>query len=323
MSKKKIRTTTPEKLLEFAIESMDRTVDTLDGKSVLDPNFSDWAEEMNLLNAADVGEWISNQHFKDSFFKMVEYLELDCWDFEEGLLLLASLSPTGAIVDFGCENYAGAKLKKVKVNLAQPLDIDKDLYFYPSRTEVFETVQELKEKIKNRKQLKIAANQLESLQKELKFWEKTTNDLEVKGVWRLLAHYESKLSTIYRLWLGTDHPEGKLPKEYFVTWAVERQIELPWLKWAQEHGFFTDISSTPGEYEPGINNKITSTYLADLQSRADHLVTKFPEWKKTQDKVQNTGNLIYWIKEETSSNTREADILKTALAEKFPELKKK
>jgi hypothetical protein len=68
---------------------------------------------------------------------------------------------------------------------------------------------------------------------------------------------------------------------------------------------------------------ITSKYLNELQSRVSHLEKKFPNWVSSTKVVQNTGNLIEWIKSETNSNTREAEIIKTALIEIIPELKKR
>jgi hypothetical protein len=77
-------------------------------------------------------------------------------------------------------------------------------------------------------------------------------------------------------------------------------------------------------YRPNIaNSGITSEYLGDLQSRVDHLAKKYPKWKESQRKVQNSGNLIEWIMSETKSKTREAEIIKVALIEKIPELKKR
>jgi hypothetical protein len=67
---------------------------------------------------------------------------------------------------------------------------------------------------------------------------------------------------------------------------------------------------------------ITSKYLNELQIRINHLEKKFPQWRTTQKIVQNAGNLQDWIKTETGSDTREVELIKKALIEIFPELKK-
>jgi hypothetical protein len=81
----------------------------------------------------------------------------------------------------------------------------------------------------------------------------------------------------------------------------------------------SDEISTIGVVGGGINSKV----LTDLQNRINHLEKKFPEWRKTQKKVQNVGNLQDWIKAETGSDTREVEMIKKALIEIFPELKKR
>ncbi len=69
--------------------------------------------------------------------------------------------------------------------------------------------------------------------------------------------------------------------------------------------------------------KKLNPYLSELQLRIDDLALKFPSWSANERVIQNTGNLIEWIQRETKSNSREAEIIKTALIEVFPELKKR
>ena len=69
--------------------------------------------------------------------------------------------------------------------------------------------------------------------------------------------------------------------------------------------------------------KKLNPYLSELQLRIDDLAFKFPSWSANERVIQNTGNLIEWIQRETNSNSREAEIIKTALIEIFPELKKR
>ena len=72
-----------------------------------------------------------------------------------------------------------------------------------------------------------------------------------------------------------------------------------------------------------IHIKKLNPYLSELQLRIDDLALKFPSWSANERVIQNTGNLIEWIQRETNSNSREAEIIKTALIEVFPELKKR
>ncbi len=71
------------------------------------------------------------------------------------------------------------------------------------------------------------------------------------------------------------------------------------------------------------SKKGRSSYLQGLQRQGDLLAEKYPSWSSSENTVQNTGNLMDWIKAETSCTEREAEIYKKILAEIFPELKKR
>jgi hypothetical protein len=129
--------------------------------------------------------------------------------------------------------------------------------------------------------------------------------------------HAKQLGQLRRLWKSGEHANRNTPS-YFIKWALNKGHEISWLDWAQEQGFFTDIAIPDND-----GSSITSEYLKDLQRRVNHLERKYPNWESATKVVQNTGNLIEWIKTESNSNTREAEIIKTALFEVIPELKKR
>lgn len=90
-------------------------------------------------------------------------------------------------------------------------------------------------------------------------------------------------------------------------------------RFVNEHSVNIETSTTPTT----VGGDITSKYLSELQIRINHLEKKFPQWKASQKIVQNAGNLQDWIKAETGSDTREVEMIKKALIEIFPELKKR
>lgn len=63
-----------------------------------------------------------------------------------------------------------------------------------------------------------------------------------------------------------------------------------------------------------------SPYWQELTKIAYKAIQKYPEWKKSQKKVQITANLNEWIKE-FGINTREADVVKKILSDFYEELR--
>ena len=63
----------------------------------------------------------------------------------------------------------------------------------------------------------------------------------------------------------------------------------------------------------------TSPYWRDLTQLASQAIQKYPEWKKSQRKIQITGNFMEWLNN-LGANTREADIIKKILSDFYEEL---
>jgi hypothetical protein len=59
----------------------------------------------------------------------------------------------------------------------------------------------------------------------------------------------------------------------------------------------------------------------EFSGLAIKVINQYPDWRKTQKKVQKTGNLQDWLTKTIGANNREAEILKRFLSEAFDELK--
>jgi hypothetical protein len=246
------------------------------------------------------------------FRLLLSYLDLDLWTEKEGLLLLSGVYPTGAVVNFN------ERTKRVNINNADILGARVFTSEYPDCDSTRNTYWLLSRKVDQAEAEGASTEKVAKLKANLDEFESSFMCPLTKGVWTVIGTYSAICSNIYRLWLGSNHMIGKQPKEYFINWALERGLEISWLDWAQEQGYFTDIE-TPTTQSSGI----TSKYLIDLQNRINHLEKKFPLWKETQGTIQNAGNLQDWIKAETGSDTREVELIKKALIEIFPELKRR
>ena len=58
-------------------------------------------------------------------------------------------------------------------------------------------------------------------------------------------------------------------------------------------------------------------YWSTLESKALFALENFAAWKSTQRKVQKTGNLHDWIAKKVGAGSRETEIIKKVLSEKF------
>jgi hypothetical protein len=257
----------------------------------------------------------------DSYHMLLDYFDLDTWDENEGLLLLAGIYPGGANVEFGVENYAGEKSKEAKIRLAKILDFSGHFEFYPEQQTTLSDLRELETKLRGAKADKLPESKIALIQAELNKFEDVFMTSDVKVVWAITNRYSYNLSEIYRHWLASIHPEGKLSAEYFINWAIEKEFEIGWLNWAQDKGYFIDIDNVG---KTNISD-VSSNILKELQNQIDLIINKYPAWRDQIgiENIQNSENLMAWIKEHTLAKTREAEIIKKGLLERFPELKKR
>jgi len=65
----------------------------------------------------------------------------------------------------------------------------------------------------------------------------------------------------------------------------------------------------------------TNDYWIKLMRLATKAINEYPIWRGKQRKVQKTGNLQDWLVNDCNASTREAEILKKILSDKFQELR--
>ena len=88
----------------------------------------------------------------------------------------------------------------------------------------------------------------------------------------------------------------------------------------QHEGLIQEVS----EINAAIDNRSTalsgSQYWQKFEALAVKAVNEFPNWGKTQNKIQKTGNLQTWLTSVIGADNREADLIKKVLSEFFKEL---
>ena len=136
-----------------------------------------------------------------------EWLLMDSWSSDEGLLLIAGLEPAPRIAMM-------------------------------SRAERFS----VEDRIKGQIDLNEMPNYLRTLE-GLALWQDYSDYLEDwrEIRFRILSGVQNKLRFARRIWETGTHPE-RPTATYFIKWAASKGIQVEWLKWAVSEGFFASES---------------------------------------------------------------------------------
>jgi hypothetical protein len=285
-------------------------------------NMSRWTQEEEQKTTEDRYETSS----------LRTYFELDSWNSNQALLILCGIDPQAALIDTGYRNFIGGWINAQQIEHATFFG-ERDGYDTPGEKEIYSLIDVEEKSIKtakdeiegfekygpsftcDEKDIPKIREQLAKAEASLEMCTEWLYDDSFNREWTIRSGYARKLTRIKAIWESGDHAERNTPR-YFIDWALGKGLDVSWLNWAQEQGFFADVMISA-------TSSTTSEYLNELQRRVDHLANKYPGWAASTNKIQNTGNLVDWIKSETGSNTREAEIIKTALIEIFPELKRR
>jgi len=91
---------------------------------------------------------------------------------------------------------------------------------------------------------------------------------------------------------------------------------------AQQHeGLIQEISDINAAIHNRSSSLSGSQYWQKFEALAVKAVSEFPNWVKTQGKIQKTGNLLTWLTSSIGADNREADLIKKILSDFFSELK--
>jgi len=148
-----------------------------------------------------------------------ERLTLETWSQEEGLLILASIDPLGADVNWdGYENYMGVHIDSVKLINATLLEDDGDHYDLPHGL----SEEEAKDK------WKFDDDFIRHLQ-----------DRQEK-----IRRYSAKLSHVKKTWDASYFKEERYSPKHYIEWAKSKNIGISWLEWAIENKLLDPVVET-------------------------------------------------------------------------------
>ena len=141
-------------------------------------------------------------------FTLLEWFELETWEEKEALLLLSNICPTGADVEWGYENFAGVWINEPQIHNAQILTESDLFYIIPHERGAvpFDVTKEAT---------------------------RSHAENEILHKRSMLAEAEEALSRAFKIWASGEREKRRFPPAYYVEWAVGKNIDVPWLAWAQ------------------------------------------------------------------------------------------
>lgn len=175
-----------------------------------------------------------------------EYLKHESWLPNDALLLLAGICPEAAVIDYSYKNYLGAEIDSVHIHHASPLSItNESIYEIPSKHQIYDEIHDVKEYIRDWEgSFHEDLQKTTKSQEKLAFLEELINDEAIINKANIIRPFEKKLSTIKSLWNSSlTNTTDRQPKEYFIDWAISKDIDIDWLEWAKGKGYFTHSES--------------------------------------------------------------------------------
>lgn len=158
------------------------------------------------LSDADMSR---DEKLVNSFFqkRLHEWLQHDSWVVRDALLLMANIVPEGVDVNWdGYKNHMGVWLDKPAIVNAQLFSESYAFYLFPS-------------KVKKDEDEKIA--------------------IKIRNKNSKLHRASEQLNRIKKLWDSAQHENERYPIQYYLNWAKNKDIEIPWLTWAESSGLIS------------------------------------------------------------------------------------
>jgi len=213
-----------------------------------------------------------------------ERLTLETWSQEEGLLILASIDPLGADVNWdGYENYMGVHIDSVKLINATLLEDDGDHYDLPH---------DLSE---------------EEAKDKWKFDDDFIRHLQDRQ--EKIRRYSAKLSHVKKTWDASYFKEERYSPKHYIEWAKSKNIGISWLEWAIENKLLDPVVETV-DNELGETEKenFLKTIAVLAKTIANDHGTKFKKGKSpnisaiTNYVMEQNGNALHGLKKSSLSD---------------------
>lgn len=177
-------------------------------------------------------------------------LEQETWEPLDAMLILASIDPCAAIMEWSYTNFMGAKIDDPEIRHANWFTSTSDLYDYPIVDDFEYSLAELKQLIQKAKARGSSEEEREELHQRLAEVEKWAQDETSNFKSEILKLRAEMVGTLKRRWDSCDHdPSQRRTPAFFVRWAESREFDVEWAAWAREHEFLErDAPATEPPY---------------------------------------------------------------------------
>jgi hypothetical protein len=177
-------------------------------------------------------------------------LEQETWAPLDAMLILSSVDPSEAIMEWSSKNFMGAEINSPNIKHANWFTSTSDLYDYPIVDDFEYSSSELKQLIREAEARDSSEEEREELHLELARVEKWRQDETSRFKSEMLNLRAEMVGTLKKRWDSCDHdPSQRRTPAFFVRWAESRGFDVEWAAWAREHEFLErDAPATEPPY---------------------------------------------------------------------------
>lgn len=146
------------------------------------------------------------------------------------------------------ENWVGQVVHGAKIYAADLLCTTEDVYSIPTSNSLHEDISNLEKRLKKLDRSGFTLNEEElkdkedRIKEEISTYKELLTDETIFKFEKILRVYEKKLSRIHRIWYSGYH-KTRNPIQYYLDWALEKNIEIEWHDWARQNSLLPSTSA--------------------------------------------------------------------------------
>ena len=203
------------------------------------------------------------------------YLGFDSWEKNSALLLLTEIDPNMVSIEYGYHSSMGTWTDLVKIHHAFFLGRP-NIYMVPSRDEVIGWIDEISEEhtaylekhgivAPRGSELKWHMEKTAARNNHMMFLNLLENEY-FNRVWEIRSRYAKQL-TVRRAWWNSGKHEDRNSIAYYLNWASNKGLVIPWLEWAKSKGLLPSENTSAPTENLGVSNSL-AVFLEMVNLRA-------------------------------------------------------
>ena len=111
----------------------------------------------------------------------------------------------------------------------------------------------------------------------------------------IIEAFMRKVSRLQKIWNSGGHPQSN-PPMYYIEWALSKKIDIPWLQYAIDHGFYKPNTTTdnqqPTTIDKPLSNKERETLLVIIAALAKDSKVDISKTSKAGELIANMTDLL-------------------------------